>query len=130
MSSPSDGSRLRRALPASPSQHAGFAYESQALAHLQSSGLVLVERNAASKLGELDLVMRDGDTLVFVEVRSRSSMRFGGAAASVGPDKQRRLRRAAQQYLNARFGTRRWPPCRFDVVAFDAGRLHWIADAF
>jgi len=122
--------RLRTAAaPVSPSQHAGALAEQRALAHLQAAGLTLIERNAASTLGELDLVMADGAGVVFVEVRARRDPRFGGAAASVTPAKQRRLRRIAQQWLQARTGGR-WPPCRFDVVAIDGDRLDWIRDAF
>lgn len=113
----------------SPTQASGDAAEERALAFLGERGLRLVARNVASRLGEIDLVMRDGDTLVFVEVRSRASRDFGGAAASVGPAKQRRLRREAQRYLNASFGDR-WPACRFDVCALDGAAIDWIRDAF
>lgn len=122
--------RLRAAAaPVSPTQQLGARAEDRALACLLQSGLTLLERNAASALGELDLVMRDGATVVFVEVRARADARYGGAAASVTPAKQRRLRRIAQQWLQARAGGR-WPPCRFDVVAIDGGRIDWIRDAF
>lgn len=113
----------------SPTQASGDAAEALALAFLAGQGLALVERNVASRLGEIDLVMRDGDSIVFVEVRSRAPSGFGGAAASVGAAKQRRLRREAQRYLNARFGDR-WPACRFDVCALDGARLDWIRGAF
>ncbi len=113
----------------SPAQASGAAAEARALEHLAGHGLRLVARNVASRLGEIDLVMRDGETLVFVEVRSRSRGDFGGAAASVGPAKQRRLRREAQRYLNACFGDR-WPPCRFDVCAIEGEAIDWIRDAF
>ena len=113
----------------SPTQTSGDAAEDRALAFLAGRGLRLVERNVASRLGEIDLVMRDGEAVVFVEVRSRARSDYGGAAASVGPAKQRRLRREAQSYLNARFGDR-WPACRFDVCAIDATTIDWIRDAF
>lgn len=113
----------------SPTQATGDAAEDRALAFLAGRGLRLVERNVSSRLGEIDLVMRDGDAVVFVEVRSRAHGDYGGAAASVGPDKQRRLRREAQRYLNARFGDR-WPACRFDVCAIDGAAIDWIRDAF
>ncbi len=95
-----------------------------------AAGLVPVARNLRYKVGELDLVMRDGATLVFVEVRARRSLAFGGAAASVDARKQMRLRRAAQCYLQAAFGQRAWPACRFDVVAFEAGEPRWLKAAF
>ena len=81
-------------------------------------------------MGELDLVMRDGACLVFVEVRLRADDAFGGAAASVTPSKQARLRRAALAFLSQRFAARAWPAARFDVVAIEGGRLHWIRAAF
>ncbi len=119
----------------SPTQRSGDAAESLALQFLQQRGLHLVERNAGSRFGEIDLVMRSDDCWIFVEVRRRASARFGGAAASVTWDKQRKLRRAANAWLGAHFGTRRWPRCRFDVVAVDGGTLDdatidWIVDAF
>ncbi|MCD6680611.1 MAG: YraN family protein [Burkholderiaceae bacterium] len=113
----------------SPMQARGDAAEERALAFLVDQGLSLVERNVASRLGEIDLVMRDDAAFVFVEVRSRAGNAFGGAAASVGVAKRRRLQREAQRWMNQRFGDR-WPPCRFDVCAFDGARLEWIRGAF
>ena len=78
--------------------------------------------------GEVDLILREADgTLVFVEVRTRASRRFGGAAASVGATKRRRIVFAARHFL-MRLG--RPPPCRFDVVAIDGDTLQWIRAAF
>jgi len=112
----------------------GDAGEARALEHLQRAGLVLVERNYRlargphARAGEVDLILRERDgTLVFVEVRARGDARFGGAAASVGTAKQRRIVLAARQYLQ------RWPappPCRFDVVAIDGDRVDWLRGAF
>ena len=107
----------------SDKQRQGQQWEQAALAHLQRQGLVLVEANFQCKGGEIDLVMRDGETLVFVEVRQRAGSAHGGAAASITPAKIRRLVRAAQLYL-MRFSDT--PPCRFDVVAIDAGQLEWL----
>jgi len=89
-----------------------------------------VTRNFRVRVGELDLVMTDGDQLVFVEVRKRASDRFGGAAASVTPSKQRRVRRAAQAFLSTARGTGAWPAFRFDVVAIEGARIDWIPAAF
>ena len=108
----------------------GAAAEARARAHLEASGLRFVAANVRYRLGELDLVMQDARTLVFVEVRTRASMRFGGAAASVDRRKQAKLKRAAMLYLQQQFGTRDWPACRFDVVAFEAGEPCWIRSAF
>ena len=107
-------------------QITGQAGEDAALEHLQKNGLQLVERNFRCKAGEIDLIMQERGTLVFVEVRKRGDTRFGGAAASVTWQKQRRLIRTAQFYL-LRF--RDPPPCRFDVVAFDAGQVEWLKNA-
>jgi putative endonuclease len=108
--------------------------EARAWLHLQRQGLTLVQRNyrvargPRSRGGEIDLVLRDRDgTLVFVEVRSRAGVSHGGAAASVGWNKQRSLVLAAQHYLR-RFAAP--PPCRFDVVAIDGERVEWIKGAF
>jgi putative endonuclease len=113
-----------------PRQQQGFDAEARAQAYLSRLGLVAVERNVRFRGGEIDLVMRDGEHWVFVEVRARRDARFGGAAASVDARKQRRIALAAQLYLLARFGQRAWPPCRFDVVAFEAGEPRWIRAAF
>jgi len=111
----------------------GLHAERLALAHLVERGLVLVARNYRCRLGEIDLVMRDGDDLVFVEVRYRSGARHGGAAASVDHRKRRRLCLTAEHYLT--HGKYRRPPrCRFDVVAVsgtpDAPRVAWLRAAF
>jgi len=77
---------------------------------------------------EVDLILRERDgTLVFVEVRSRAGTKHGGAAASVGSSKQRRIVRAAQHYL---LRQQALPPCRFDVVALDGGHIQWLKAAF
>lgn len=105
----------------------GQAGEARALAHLERAGLVCVGRNFNARGGEIDLIMREGDTLVFVEVRQRSNARFGSALDSITAAKRGRIVRAALQYLQ-RHGDQ---PCRFDVVGLDAdGRIEWIPDAF
>ena len=102
----------------------GAAAEDVALAHLQAAGMALVTRGG----GEIDLVMRAPDcTLLFVEVRARSGAAQGGAAATVGHVKQRRLVHAAQHYLMQHATP---PPCRFDVVAIDGDRIEWLRVAF
>jgi len=125
-----------RPSPTNPSttKALGDAAEARALAHLEAAGLVLVRRTyrvargPSSRGGEVDLVMRERDgTLVFVEVRSRSDERFGGAASSVGSAKRRRLVFAATHYLRRLPSP---PPCRFDVVAVDGDRIEWLRAAF
>ena len=110
----------------SEKQAQGRDWEQTALRHLRRHGLALIEANFTCKGGEIDLVMRDGDTLVFVEVRQRADGRHGGAAASITPAKIRRLVRAAQVYLQRLPAT---PPCRFDVVAIDGEQLEWLRNA-
>lgn len=107
----------------------GAAAERAARAWLERHGLRLRHANYRCRWGEIDLVMEDGDTLVFVEVRYRNSARYGGAAASVDAAKQQRLARAAADYLSRLRG--RPPASRFDVVALEpGGRIEWITDAF
>ncbi len=106
----------------------GQTAEARAEAFLKTQGLTLVARNWRCRFGEIDLVMRDGPTLVFVEVRLRSRSDFGGAAASVTPAKQKKLLTAARQYLGT---LKTLPPCRFDVVALTGNAPpDWIKSAF
>ncbi len=106
----------------------GPAAESRAAVFLKTHGLKLVARNWRCRFGEIDLVMQDGPTLVFVEVRMRSRSDFGGATASVTPAKQKKLLAAARQYLST---LKTLPPCRFDVVALNGNAApEWIKNAF
>ncbi len=113
----------------------GDAAEALALAHLQARGLRLLTANFRTPGrggGEIDLVMHAPDgTVVFVEVRQRSSASHGGAGASIGAVKQRRIIFAAQHYLMRLAST---PPCRFDVVlvqgAAGTEELEWLQGAF
>lgn len=108
-------------------QSTGRAAEDRACAHLMRQGLTLIERNFRCKGGEIDLIMRENEVLVFVEVRQRANARHGGAAASVTSSKQTRLILAAHNFLQ-RYAMP--PPCRFDVIAIDADRLQWLQNAF
>lgn len=106
----------------------GGAAEEQAARFLAARGLSIVGRNFRTRLGEIDLIARDGATLVFVEVRRRaSSARFGGALGSIDGRKRRRLEAAARLYL-ARL--RAEPACRFDVIALQGDEYTWLRDAF
>jgi putative endonuclease len=111
----------------------GARIETLARDFLQRQGLLPVAANAHYRGGELDLVMRDGDSLVFVEVRYRKSAAFGGAAASVDAGKRRKLVLAAELFLAAHRDLARLP-CRFDVVAAhgdpEAPSFDWLRDAF
>ncbi|MCF7749463.1 YraN family protein [Bacillus subtilis subsp. subtilis] len=109
----------------------GAAVEAAAQAYLCSHGLSPITRNARYRGGELDLIMRDGDTTVFVEVRYRASAGFGGGAASVDLRKRRKLMLAAQLFLAAHPALAE-RPCRFDVVdaSGEPVKLQWLRDAF
>lgn len=105
----------------------GEEAERRAAEYLAGRGLRLVERNFHCRGGEIDLIMRDGVVVVFVEVRARSASRFGGAAESITSVKQARIILAARHYL-AREGLD--APCRFDALLLDGDRLDWIRGAF
>lgn len=106
-------------------QAQGREHEQLALNWLKRQHLTLVEENFRCPLGEIDLIMRDGATLVFVEVRQRSTSDHGNASATITPTKQGRLIRAARTYL-MRF--EQLPVCRFDVVAIDGEQLEWLCN--
>jgi putative endonuclease len=103
--------------------------EEIAAAFLQSHGLTILERNYRCRLGEIDLVARDGTTTVFVEVRQRRSSSFGGAAASITAAKRSKLLRAARHYMSR---LRTLPQCRFDALLIqgEPPRIEWIRNAF
>ena len=110
----------------------GRTAEQAARRYLEQQGLTLVTCNFRGRQGEIDLVMSDRDTLVFVEVRYRRASRFGSAADSVSAGKQQRLVATAELFLNRH---PRWQsaPCRFDVLAIDGAKrenITWIRDAF
>jgi putative endonuclease len=109
---------------------AGARAESLAAAFLGTRGLVIIARNFRTRRGEIDLIARDGTTLVFVEVRMRRSAAFGGAAASITTAKRSRLIAAARAYLAT---LPREPACRFDAVLIDGAsppRIEWRRDVF
>jgi putative endonuclease len=121
-------------MPSTTRQQAGREAEACALKHLQQQGLRLITQNWLCKRGELDLVMLDGDTVVFVEVRYRRHAGWGGALESVDVRKRGKLILAAQFFLQKES---RWAdsPCRFDVVAINgdpgsAPPLDWVKNAF
>lgn len=106
----------------------GKSAEGRAEKMLKDAGLVILARNYRCRLGEIDLIAQEGDTLVFVEVRCRSRSDYGSAAESITPAKQRRILAAARHYLA---GLARTPPCRFDAVTLDAGgEPVWLKAAF
>ncbi|MDK1023312.1 MAG: YraN family protein [Gammaproteobacteria bacterium] len=113
--------------------HVGQVAEQTALAFLKSKGLELLEQNYRYKTGEIDIIMRDRDTLVFVEVRYRKSNRYGSGAETVTFSKRKRIIKTANHFLvKKKYTDKR---CRFDVISAsgqtDVGmKLDWIKNAF
>jgi putative endonuclease len=104
---------------------------------LTQKGLKLIERNYRCRAGEIDLVMGDAMTLVFIEVRFRKHCKYGSASESVDRRKQQKLIKAAQHYLLAKYPNNE-PACRFDVVAITGNQtpkssqnpIEWLPNAF
>lgn len=109
-------------------QRIGEQAEQRSRDHLVKQGLQFIDRNYQCRHGEIDLIMRDNDTLVFIEVRYRKNAQFGGAAASVDFRKQQRIIATAEHYIQhqRQIAT----AYRFDVVAISSEQLDWITDAF
>lgn len=116
--------------------NAGIQAEKLAATFLASHGLKLVTQNYHCRFGEIDLIMRDAKTLVFVEVKQRSSSQFGGAVASITPQKQQKIILTAQHFLQTqKLGDM---PCRFDAILMqgvslkptDLQQIEWIRNAF
>ncbi len=108
----------------------GSDAEQIAVSYLQRHHLVLVAQNYRCRFGEIDLIMREGTTLVFVEVRQRTQALYGGAAASITPAKQAKLLRTARHYLAE---INHEPPCRFDALLLSGSNgqeIEWIQNAF
>jgi len=109
--------------------NAGLEAEKLAATFLANHGLKLVTQNYHCKYGEIDLVMKDAKTLVFIEVRLRSNSQFGGAGASITPQKQQKLILTAQHYLQQHGDYQ----CRFDAILMnktDANHIEWVRNAF
>lgn len=103
----------------------GVAAEQRAAEYIAAQGLTLLARNWRCRFGEIDLIAKDGKTLIFIEVRARSNPNFGGAASSIGAAKQGKLIRSAQMYLQT---ISPLPPCRFDAICIDGDHLSWLKD--
>ena len=112
------------------SKQTGDAWESTARDWLQSKGLHFIAANVRERGGEIDLIMREGSTTVFVEVRYRRSAQFGGAAASVTQSKQHKLLQTARLWLARHNGSFDTVDCRFDVLAFTGNDVEWLRNAF
>ena len=114
--------------PRTPAQLAGGGAEDLAARFLERRGLGILARNYRTRMGEIDLIALEGNEVVFVEVRMRSSGGFGGALASITPRKRARIVAAAKHFIA---GLGREPYCRFDVVTIDeGGDPEWHRGAF
>ncbi|QBF83461.1 YraN family protein [Shewanella maritima] len=105
----------------------GQAAEQQARHYLEQQGLSFVAANVSYPFGEIDLIMREQQTLVFVEVKYRSSSQFGGAIQALSQAQIRRIRMAASHYLQQ---NKINPSCRFDVMAITANDINWLKGCF
>lgn len=115
--------------PTEKTKSSGDQAEDAALQWLLENGLTLVTRNYGCKLGEIDLIMKEVQTLVFVEVRYRKNDRFGSALDTVDRNKQNKIMKAAQHYLSEkRCGAEQ--AMRFDVVGITGSQTQWIKNAF
>ncbi|MBM5572305.1 MULTISPECIES: YraN family protein [Deefgea] len=103
----------------------GAAAEQRAADFIATQGLKLVARNWRCRFGEIDLIAKEGKTLIFIEVRARRHAQFGGAASSIQRSKQEKLIRTAQLYLQSISPV---PPCRFDAICIDGDDLVWLKD--
>lgn len=123
-----------------PAEHAnrssrqikGDLHENLAADMLVQAGYTILGRQLHCPFGEIDLVAQFETMLIFVEVRSRASRRFGGAAASVTAAKQRKLLLTAKWWLPTlakRHFNNRMPPCRIDVIAFEGEDVFWCKDS-
>lgn len=125
--------------PVSPGQHrtgqlnrrrTGAEHEQLARRYLERAGLTWVASNVYYRAAELDLIMRDNQCWVFVEVRYRRNARFGGSLASITRQKQHKLLRAASLWLAQRGGSFETVNCRFDIIAITGTALEWLPNAF
>ena len=111
------------------SKAVGNQYEALAAEYLQKEGYDIIERNFHCRQGEIDLIARDGNTLVFVEVKYRKDLTAGEPAEAVDARKQARILRTARYYMT-RYHISEDTPCRFDVVAVLGSNVRLIRDAF
>lgn len=113
------------------SQEKGFAAEKEARNYLVAQGLQWIASNYRCRWGEIDLIMCDQAYMIFVEVRARTNLAFGGALASVTYTKQQKLLKTASHYLLSNKLFNKYPS-RFDVLSFEGkpARIEWIKNAF
>ena len=107
----------------------GTWYERKAADYLKQKGLYILRYNYRCRSGEIDLIAKDGQYLVFVEVKYRNDDGSGYALEAVNPAKQRAICKVARRFLAVEYHCED-VPCRFDVVGIDGDRIHWIKNAF
>ena len=108
----------------------GAKFEALAAQYLREQGYTLVMQNFRSRRGEIDIIAKDGDTLVFVEVKYRTNRNAGSAEEAVDARKQYRIVQTARYYLLTHGLSEYTTPCRFDVIAFEDGRIAHYENAF
>lgn len=110
----------------------GNQYEDLAAKHVKSAGLEIVQRNFSCKKGEIDIIAKQGERLIFIEVRFRKSAHFGSAANTVNKQKQQKIRYTAEYYLKQNQLNINHVATRFDIIAFDGGpqQIRWLKAAF
>ncbi|MBV54103.1 MAG: YraN family protein [Coxiellaceae bacterium] len=113
----------------SPRQDQGYYVEQQAKRFLKKKGFIYLSQHFQCRFGEIDLIMKDGDTLVFVEVRSRQLSSYSNALESISLNKQRKLIKAIHVYLHSH-QLPHLTDCRIDIVGKDgSNKLYWIQNA-
>ncbi|MCL1125574.1 YraN family protein [Shewanella surugensis] len=110
-----------------PKRNHGQESEQAAIIYLQRQGLQFITQNVSFPFGEIDIIMKEGTVWVFVEVKYRSGLQFGGAINALSQRQQQRIRRAASHYLQLNQIN---AICRFDFIAIDPNTIEWICDAF
>jgi len=114
--------------PIQNNRRTGAFYEEKAASYLQEQGFVLLERNYRIRTGEIDIIAREGQTICFIEVKYRSSLKFGRPCEAVTPKKQKTIRRTGEYWLMGHHLTQSF--CRFDVIEFCQNRINLIRNAF
>lgn len=106
----------------------GLLYELRAAVYLKKQGLRILNRRFRAADGEIDLIARDGDTVVFIEVKARPQGALGSGMLAVTADKRRRVRHAASAWMLKKGGMD--APCRFDILEFTRAGIQYRKNAF
>ena len=112
----------------------GLITENFANQYLQQQGLVFITKNFHCRRGEIDLIMLEGDTYVFIEVKYRKNINFGGAIAAISPTKINKIKKSIMFYLHQAGLNEYNTPCRIDVVTLQGNinqpQVNWLKNAF